>query len=236
MTEPGFAIKLVSEDPTVPSQTVSTFATLAAGLAAARSMTDETAPPENLKFDAVEVWQASGRCRARLALSDRALRPRASELEEPSFRPVDEATLLFVIDGSRVLLIRKKRGLGAGKINAPGGRLERGETPLRGAVREVEEEVGVTPLAPEALGSLSFQFLDGYSIRARLFVARSHQGIPHETSEAVPAWFELDALPFGEMWADDILWVPHVLSGHSVTGFFVFDGDRMLDHRLFMAE
>ncbi len=27
------------------------------------------------------------------------------------------------------LLIRKKRGLGAGKITAPGGRIEAGETP-----------------------------------------------------------------------------------------------------------
>ena len=40
------------------------------------------------------------------------------------WRPVDVATLVFVVDGARILLIHKKRGLGAGKINGPGGRVE----------------------------------------------------------------------------------------------------------------
>ena len=40
------------------------------------------------------------------------------------WRPVHQATLLFVINDGNVLLIRKKRGLGAGKINGPGGKLD----------------------------------------------------------------------------------------------------------------
>lgn len=45
------------------------------------------------------------------------------------------ATLMFVIDEARgeVLLIRKKRGLGAGKINGPGGKIDPGK--LRSNVR-----------------------------------------------------------------------------------------------------
>ena len=77
---------------------------------------------------------------------------------------VDCATLLFVCLDNRVLLIRKKRGLGAGKINGPGGKLEPGESPVACAVREVEEELGISPLAPQARGRLRFQFIDGYSI------------------------------------------------------------------------
>ena len=50
-------------------------------------------------------------------------------------------TLLFVIRAGQILLIHKKRGLGAGKINGPGGRLHLGESPLHGAVREVKEEL-----------------------------------------------------------------------------------------------
>ncbi|MBI4864331.1 MAG: NUDIX domain-containing protein, partial [Candidatus Riflebacteria bacterium] len=78
--------------------------------------------------------------------------------------------LLFVIQGDRMLLIHKKKGLGAGKINGPGGRLEPGETPARCAVREVQEELGVTVREPEWAGRLHFQFLDGYSIRGDVFV------------------------------------------------------------------
>ena len=62
-----------------------------------------------------------------------------------TWTPKDTATLLFVLRGDEVLLIRKKRGLGAGKYNGPGGRLEPGETALACAVREVEEELCITP-------------------------------------------------------------------------------------------
>jgi len=64
---------------------------------------------------------------------------RLGDIDWSSWRAVDRATLTFVTEGSRLLLIRKKRGLGAGKINGPGGRLEQGETPLACAIREVEE-------------------------------------------------------------------------------------------------
>lgn len=146
--------------------------------------------------------------------------------------PDDVATLLFIVAGSRVLLIRKKRGLGAGKINAPGGRLEPGETPLLAAIREVEEEIGVTPEQITEHGAVSFEFTNGYKLRAHLFVARAFRGTPIETDEAVPLWFERTELPFVEMWADDELWAPHVLAGGSVHGRFIFEDDRMLDHTL----
>ena len=42
--------------------------------------------------------------------------------------PKEIGTLVYVADGDRILLIEKLRGHGAGLINAPGGRLERGET------------------------------------------------------------------------------------------------------------
>jgi 8-oxo-dGTP diphosphatase len=144
----------------------------------------------------------------------------------------DVATLLFIVEPERVLLIRKKRGLGAGKINAPGGRLEPGESTLAAAVREVEEEIGVTPEGIEARGRLRFQFVDGYKLEAHVFVARAFCGTLCETDEATPLWFPREALPYDEMWADDRLWLPEILAGNSIDGRFVFDGDAMLEHAL----
>ncbi len=147
---------------------------------------------------------------------------------------VDPATLLFVVDdaAARVLLIRKKRGLGAGKINAPGGRIEKGETPEQAAIREVQEEVCVTAQRVSELGLLRFQFVDGYSLHVHVFRAEAYEGQPAETDEAIPMWLPTNALPFDEMWADDRLWVPHVLSRRRFDGRFIFDGDAMLDHDL----
>jgi 8-oxo-dGTP diphosphatase len=154
------------------------------------------------------------------------------DLDPTTWRPHDVATLLFVIRDGEALLIRKKRGLGAGKINAPGGRLEPGETPLACAVREVQEEVGVTPTGVRARGELSFQFVDGYALHCHVFTADGCEGEVIETDEAVPLWTPLAAIPYAEMWADDAMWLPVMLSGRAFSGRFLFDGDRMLAHDL----
>ena len=155
-----------------------------------------------------------------------------SDLDWSEWRAVDTATLVFIIRDDRVLLIRKKRGLGAGKINGPGGRLEPGETPEACAVREVEEELRVTPLDLSHQGEHRFQFVDGYSIHVHVFRATGMRGDPAETDEAIPLWCPVDDLPFDEMWEDDRLWLPHALAGRKVEGRYIFDGDRMVDHAL----
>ncbi len=151
---------------------------------------------------------------------------------DENWRAVHKATLLFILNGTNVLLIRKKRGLGAGKINGPGGKLDPGETPRECAVREVEEELKITPADLHERGELRFQFADGYSIHVHVYVAHNYSGLPQETDEAVPLWFPVDEIPYDEMWEDDRLWLPQVLNRQSVTGKFIFEGDRILDHEI----
>lgn len=150
--------------------------------------------------------------------------------------PRERATLCFIVKDGRVLLIRKKRGLGAGKINAPGGKLEPGESARDAAVRETREEIGVTPLGVEEGGELHFQFADGYSLQCAVFLARDFEGEPVETAEAAPFWVSLDAIPYDEMWADDRHWLPLLLAGRGFAGFFTFDGETMLSMRVEMRE
>lgn len=158
--------------------------------------------------------------------------PTIDAIDWNTWQARDRATLVFVVRDGEVLLIRKKRGLGAGKINGPGGRLDPGETPLACAIREVEEELRCTPLGLEQFGEIRFQFVDGYSIHVFVFRGSGPQGEPTETDEATPLWARVDALPFDEMWADDRLWLPLVLDRRPFTARFVFDGDVMLDHVL----
>ncbi|MBL8682709.1 MAG: NUDIX domain-containing protein [Myxococcales bacterium] len=155
-----------------------------------------------------------------------------SDIDWSAWKPKDTATLLFVIDHGRALLIRKKRGLGAGKINAPGGRLDPGETARDAAVREVREELGVTPLEPRERGTLAFEFVDGYRLFCHVFSSDRCEGEPVETPEAIPLWTSLESVPYDEMWADDALWLPKMLAGYRFDGRFVFDGDRLLSHEL----
>lgn len=144
----------------------------------------------------------------------------------------DPATLVFIVKDGSILLIRKKRGLGAGKINGPGGRLEPGEDPLQGAIRETQEELRITPTGLAKRGENRFQFTDGYSIHVHIFSATGLEGQPTETSEARPLWFPVGRIPYEEMWEDDYLWIPHVLNGVTFTGRYIFHGDAMLDHEI----
>lgn len=157
---------------------------------------------------------------------------RLHDIDWTSWRPVDRATLLFVVNDGQVLLIRKKRGLGAGKINGPGGRIDAGETPLQAALREVDEEVGVVPQRVEGAGELRFQFADGYSIHVWVFRASGCEGEPVETDEAVPLWTAIENIPYQQMWADDEHWLPLLLAGRLFAGRFIFDGDAMLDYHV----
>lgn len=62
-------------------------------------------------------------------------------------------------DDLHVLLTQRTAHLSkhAGQIAFPGGRRDEGETPLRAALRETEEETGISPQFVEPLG-----YLDGY--------------------------------------------------------------------------
>lgn len=153
-------------------------------------------------------------------------------IEWSTWLPTDRATLLFVIEGGRILLIEKKRGLGAGKVNGPGGRIEPNERPIDAALRELREELAVGARGVVEHGELSFHFVDGYKLHCHVFRADACEGEPEESDEATPLWTPLDAIPFHRMWSDDALWLPLLIAGDAFRGKFVFDGDRMLRHEL----
>jgi 8-oxo-dGTP diphosphatase len=147
-----------------------------------------------------------------------------------NWTPTLQATLMFIVDESRgeVLLIRKKRGLGQGKINGPGGKMDPGETPEQCAVRETQEELGVTALHPSKHGELWFDFTDGLKMRVHVFLAKGLEGVAQETEEAIPMWTSLNRLPFEEMWEDDRYWLKELLvEKMHFTGRFRFDGEKM---------
>lgn len=157
---------------------------------------------------------------------------KVTDIDWSAWDPKEKATLMFIRQDDRFLMIEKKRGLGAGYFNAAGGRMELGETPLECAVREIQEELCITPLDPAHAGTVMFQFTDGHSIHGEVFIATQFQGTPTETDEAVPIWFSIDEIPYHNMWADDPVWIPKLIAGEKFHGRFVFEDKTMLDHEL----
>jgi 8-oxo-dGTP diphosphatase len=155
-----------------------------------------------------------------------------NSLNWDSWIPTEEATLCFIRKEGRLLLMNKKTGMGTGLVNAPGGRIEKGETPLEGAVRETEEEVLVTPLNLQKGAELYFQFTDGYKLKGHVFLADDYRGEPGSTVEADPFWADEKAIPFDKMWEDDQYWIPLMLKGWFVRGYFIFREEEMLAFRI----
>lgn len=148
------------------------------------------------------------------------------------WKPKEKAVLCFVVQGDEVLLIHKKRGFGAGKINGPGGRIDPGETALQAAIRETQEEIGIVPQQIDHIGELFFQFHDGYALQCGVFRADGYEGELIETDEALAFWCAIGEVPYHRMWADDAHWLPLVFQRQKFEGYFVFDRETLLSKRL----
>jgi 8-oxo-dGTP pyrophosphatase MutT (NUDIX family) len=140
---------------------------------------------------------------------------------------MQHVTLMFLRRDGQLLLAMKKRGFGMGKWNGAGGKVEPGETPLQAAIRETEEEVGVSPKQPRKVAEIDFYITTepDFNNYAHIYVADEWRGDPHETEEMRPQWFPLDAIPYATMWGDDSAWLPDVLAGKRFKATYTLDGD-----------
>lgn len=123
------------------------------------------------------------------------------------------------------MLLRKARGLfGAGRWNAPGGKLLIGELPETGAAREMNEETGLSVSALQFHGILNFYLGGGKKIDQTVFVfsCKKSSGKMRNSREGELQWFPLSQIPYREMWQDDKVWLPYVIEGKSFIGDFNF--------------
>lgn len=145
----------------------------------------------------------------------------------------ERCVITYVIDGSKILLIHKKRGLGEGYINAPGGHIEIEETKFEAARRETKEETGLIVGDLKEMGSLYFQFKDGLKMLGYVFVTNTFSGeLIDECDETKPFWCEIENIDYSKMWEDDKLWLPQMLEGRKFEGYFLFDDKKLLDSKV----
>ncbi len=192
---------------------------------AAPSRMRERAPPSAVR-----------RPPSRMAAPPSSPPPVMAALQQPAppQPPNKQLTLLLLHTGGRVLLGRKKRGFGEGKLNGFGGKIEPGETILAAALRETHEEACVAPTDATLVGHLLFSFVGiAEALEVHVFRATAFTGTPAETDEMAPAWHPETELPLGAMWLDDAHWLPLLLQGRRFRGRFLFEGhNRIVAHTL----
>lgn len=131
----------------------------------------------------------------------------------------------YLLKDGKVLLGKRKEGMGTGNYVGIGGKLEGGETEVDAVIREMQEEISVTPIEFERKGSVKFFFpeKEKWNQEVVLFTCTKWEGEPTESEEIIPEWFNVSSLPYEGMWDDAPLWIPKVLNGESINGIFVYD-------------
>lgn len=135
-----------------------------------------------------------------------------------------------------MLLGLKKRGFGKGLYVGFGGKIEAGETIEAAAVRELEEEAGLvtTVDALQPAGKIVFLFpaRPDWNHLVHVFIVRRWEGTEREAEEMCPEWFPFEAVPYAQMWADAVYWLPRVLAGKVLHAVFWYARNNKTVERL----
>ena len=155
---------------------------------------------------------------------------------------IKKLTLCIIHQHPRVLLGMKKRGFGMGRWNGFGGKVEAGETIEDATRREVGEEAGIKITDMQKIGEIEFEFKgDPVILQVHIFKADDFEGEIVESEEMEPRWFNMDNIPFDNMWPDDKYWLPLFLEGKKFRGRFLFSAEgepasggeyKILEHKL----
>ena len=103
-------------------------------------------------------------------------RPRMSDALSMTVQQRQSAVLLFLFPQQgdwRIVLMKRPdyEGAHGGQVSIPGGRLEPGEKHKQAALREFEEETGVSVSSRQLLGNLSELFIPPSNFLVKPFVA-----------------------------------------------------------------
>lgn len=102
--------------------------------------------------------------------------------------------LCMVTDGNGNVLVQDRKDPDWGGITFPGGHVEKGESFVESAIREVYEETGLTIEDPHLCGTKQFQTKDGARYVVFFFKATRFTGALKSSDEGEVFWMPREQL------------------------------------------
>jgi 8-oxo-dGTP pyrophosphatase MutT (NUDIX family) len=141
------------------------------------------------------------------------------------------ANLLYIIKENKILLIYKKKGHGKFLFNGIGGKIKENENIRESVVREAKEEVNIKVKNVFLCGKINFDDETGLW-EVYVFRASDFEGIPCETDECKPIWFDINNIPYDKMWPDDKYWLPILIKNKKFRAFFKIRDMKIFEYYL----
>ncbi len=90
------------------------------------------------------------------------------------------------------------------------------------------EEVGLIPDVYEKVAEIQFCHQGSPdNVVCHTYLCKAWKNEPAESDEMKPQWFDLDKIPYTEMWEDDTQWLPLILRDKKFRARFDFEGDKL---------
>lgn len=151
---------------------------------------------------------------------------------EEKYGKVKKSTVGFIIKDRKICLGMKKVKYGIGKWNGAGGKVGdleefKDETFENGMVREMKEEFDINVVEMDKVGEIVY-LVDGVAgcEYSKVYFITKWDGEPSESNEMKPKWFEINEMPYDNMWDGDKIWLPELLSDRKIKAVFAFDSDE----------
>lgn len=155
----------------------------------------------------------------------------------------DDFNLTVIRTDNSVLIGRKTRGFGEGRLVLPGGKTRYyiGDSGMalvpfqEEAARELSEETGLSITTEQLAQKGILHIADADDTRTIRVYEATVEAMSQATSTELAdlGWHSLAELRYLDMPEDYALWLPHILGGYAINGFIETDANKVVAANIF---
>lgn len=143
------------------------------------------------------------------------------------------ATLCYIQHGNKTLFlhrIKKENDIHQDKWIGLGGKVEKGESPEEGVIREVKEESGLDIVNPDLRGIMTFPNFGGEDWYVFLFTTKYFTGDLIDSPEGELHWVENSEINKLNISDGDRLFLDWLKEKNMFSAKFIYDGEELIDY------